>query len=102
MIRRPPRSTLFPYTTLFRSLRPQRRVRQAKKTARRKMAGKVSHLMTPERRRQPRSSAKDRKSTRLNSSHGYISYAVFCLKKKKKQEHQQRTRAQNVYHQGIN
>src|SRR4030042_4257081 len=66
MIRRPPRSTLFPYTTLFRS-QPSR--------ARRKSAPSAGHGK--------RSSAKgrDRKSTRLNSSHGYISYAVFCLKK---------------------
>src|SRR3989442_7176470 len=73
MIRRPPRSTLFPYTTLFRS-------------------GEVSHLM--ERFALPRDRIllmpeglrreEDRKSTRLNSSHVRISYAVFCLKKKKK------------------
>src|SRR3989337_3610764 len=64
MIRRPPRSTLFPYTTLFRSRpRPGRR------------PGRV-----PARQRRHRS--EDRKSTRLNSSHGSISYAVFCLKKK--------------------
>src|SRR2546429_6203296 len=94
MIRRPPRSTLFPYTTLFRSL-----------------VGQIPHAVRfqPERQRQlvrwksfvvvgaveiggaidiarSRSFQKmevDRKSTRLNSSHGYISYAVFCLKKKK-------------------
>src|SRR2546427_4079731 len=74
MIRRPPRSTLFPYTTLFRSL-----------TAR-------PHGGPPRRRADPpgggrrprgRSFAGDRKSTRLNSSHSQISYAVFCLKKKK-------------------
>src|SRR2546429_3156503 len=71
MIRRPPRSTLFPYTTLFRS--PQAAFGQARKSA---------ALRDPS----PRASAigKDRKSTRLNSSHGYISYAVFCLKKKTK------------------
>src|SRR6266542_6290656 len=66
MIRRPPRSTLFPYTTLFRSRR--RRPGPARRAPRR----------TPVRQRP------DRKSTRLNSSHGSISYAVFCLKKKKK------------------
>src|SRR2546427_7935476 len=71
MIRRPPRSTLFPYTTLFRSLRgrpgraPARRGRGERRSAR--------HRRGP-----------DRKSTRLNSSHSQISYAVFCLKKKKK------------------
>src|SRR2546429_2508223 len=66
MIRRPPRSTLFPYTTLFRSLLgwPRPPIR----------------LPKPE---VLRGAMKDRKSTRLNSSHGYISYAVFCLKKKK-------------------
>src|SRR2546422_4241423 len=69
MIRRPPRSTLFPYTTLFRS----GCVRDAPMS---KLIGCV----------RPRglSGVRDRKSTRLNSSHGYISYAVFCLKKKKK------------------
>src|SRR6266511_5250413 len=65
MIRRPPRSTLFPYTTLFRSPCPSRRS-IACSTAR------------------PPSAHEDRKSTRLNSSHVKISYAVFCLKKKKK------------------
>src|SRR5216684_7552529 len=67
MIRRPPRSTLFPYTTLFRSAG---RLRGQPGCA---LPGAVQA---------PRS---DRKSTRLNSSHGYISYAVFCLKKKKKE-----------------
>src|SRR2546422_1791001 len=73
MIRRPPRSTLFPYTTLFRS-------------ARFALAGDEVHyvlnlLVGNER---ALGADEDRKSTRLNSSHGYISYAVFCLKKKKK------------------
>src|SRR2546429_6220869 len=72
MIRRPPRSTLFPYTTLFRSRyeseqSPGRPVRAP---------GQVDRRL-----------AEDRKSTRLNSSHGYISYAVFCLKKKKQTSH---------------
>src|SRR6266496_5833893 len=62
MIRRPPRSTLFPYTTLFRSPSPP--------------------CPLPAMQRWPSSSAGDRKSTRLNSSHVEISYAVFCLKKK--------------------
>src|SRR5687768_17664163 len=72
MIRRPPRSTLFPYTTLFRS----RWWRAAVAT---------SVLSSARRRRVLSCSCRigDRKSTRLNSSHGYISYAVFCLKKKK-------------------
>src|SRR2546426_7777284 len=84
MIRRPPRSTLFPYTTLFRSLDPE-----------------VGDLLLPHHPAQrvlelglldeevvlwiePRGRVRDRKSTRLNSSHLVISYAVFCLKKKKK------------------
>src|SRR2546429_3867254 len=71
MIRRPPRSTLFPYTTLFRSLT----------AAIAYLASSFLHNALYE----PGASlmnAGDRKSTRLNSSHGYISYAVFCLKKK--------------------
>src|SRR3712207_7292566 len=102
MIRRPPRSTLFPYTTLFRSERdsrdpggaaaagqqhveshgdrdrqPERRApeRRRKQSAGRDVPGAVAPIERQERR--------DRKSTRLNSSHANISYAVFCLKKKK-------------------
>src|SRR5256885_3924445 len=76
MIRRPPRSTLFPYTTLFRSLsRPGRAVRVRE-------ALPVSALRRHAAAR--RRADTDRKSTRLNSSHLVISYAVFCLKKKKK------------------
>src|SRR2546422_7049612 len=73
MIRRPPRSTLFPYTTLFRSetrMVPRQIVVPDHPSALQRLA--VEKIT-------------DRKSTRLNSSHGYISYAVFCLKKKKKQ-----------------
>src|SRR2546430_7466536 len=73
MIRRPPRSTLFPYTTLFRSLFAIR------KTLRHEFLR--SH---PTRSAVNLQHAADRKSTRLNSSHSQISYAVFCLKKKKK------------------
>src|SRR2546429_5647849 len=84
MIRRPPRSTLFPYTTLFRSLvcviaaraadhddhvAPQRQLDGGRLALFRRLAHRIDEA--------------DRKSTRLNSSHGYISYAVFCLKKKK-------------------
>src|SRR2546422_2064748 len=90
MIRRPPRSTLFPYTTLFRSglgaaaflaLGSQMFIgfpieKHAIQQADRSKA--------EQERRNPQ---QDRKSTRLNSSHGYISYAVFCLKKKKKNRH---------------
>src|SRR2546422_7093342 len=72
MIRRPPRSTLFPYTTLFRSTSVGLGVLLSKATA----------LMICPLWQYPHCT--DRKSTRLNSSHGYISYAVFCLKKKKK------------------
>src|SRR2546426_3771662 len=86
MIRRPPRSTLFPYTTLFRSTsgRGQRAVTAARPGVRR---GRAATARGPPRRHArspPRSGARDRKSTRLNSSHLVISYAVFCLKKKKR------------------
>src|SRR2546426_8536534 len=84
MIRRPPRSTLFPYTTLFRSrvlLRPERSARRQ-----RFLPGLVVVPVTdrPFARRPDRKAGSDRKSTRLNSSHLVISYAVFCLKKKKR------------------
>src|SRR5690554_7357716 len=88
MIRRPPRSTLFPYTTLFRS--PRRRNKDGKYQARRpredlprRRPGGEGHRPGGGRRR-VRGASEDRKSTRLNSSHVRISYAVFCLKKKKK------------------
>src|SRR5947208_11196349 len=82
MIRRPPRSTLFPYTTLFRSAtRWARRARAAGVPERGRAP--VGHAGT---RRPTASRATDRKSTRLNSSHQIISYAVFCLKKKKKKK----------------
>src|SRR5438105_14506893 len=71
MIRRPPRSTLFPYTTLFRSDRIER-------------APHLARERHSERREAYAEARGDRKSTRLNSSHEWISYAVFCLKKKKK------------------
>src|SRR5687768_18091442 len=89
MIRRPPRSTLFPYTTLFRS---QDAVGQSGQRVRDLAFGDVSQGPGKARRTsgaiadgEPahQHPAVDRKSTRLNSSHGYISYAVFCLKKKK-------------------
>src|SRR2546422_4348135 len=88
MIRRPPRSTLFPYTTLFRSLRAavgrlQHRLEPAAaETQPRHLRARTGEVGPAAGR--PRGVAQDRKSTRLNSSHGYISYAVFCLKKKKK------------------
>src|SRR2546427_2382344 len=88
MIRRPPRSTLFPYTTLFRSIR-LRRSRggcEKKHNNRNKNCNLTSRHSFPSRihLRLDCGAALDRKSTRLNSSHSQISYAVFCLKKKKK------------------
>src|SRR5262245_64340200 len=83
MIRRPPRSTLFPYTTLFRSRGRNGRShfeRQEEDSALRRLPGRRVWRQWPLRR----SPGKDRKSTRLNSSHLGISYAVFCLKKKNK------------------
>src|SRR2546422_6037153 len=85
MIRRPPRSTLFPYTTLFRS-----QTHDVAASARAHVAaigeeGEARVAVVVRREgTAPMQPALDRKSTRLNSSHGYISYAVFCLKKKKK------------------
>src|SRR3712207_7721683 len=84
MIRRPPRSTLFPYTTLFRSDRRRGGVahherRRAQLRGARGARAAAARSGGPEGRR-----LADRKSTRLNSSHANISYAVFCLKKKKK------------------
>src|SRR2546427_7730066 len=92
MIRRPPRSTLFPYTTLFRSALVVLAmlaliVRQTRRGAARRPedADMDEVLLTPAQR----AMAEDRKSTRLNSSHSQISYAVFCLKKKKKKTNQE-------------
>src|SRR5690348_17793942 len=100
MIRRPPRSTLFPYTTLFRSLLRDRQVLlgvaiephrpdrpdlphpQAAQQRPHRTSGRVTERR--QRAAQRRGAPEDRKSTRLNSSHPSISYAVFCLKKKKK------------------
>src|SRR2546422_8168189 len=96
MLRRPPRSTLFPYTTLFRSWDAARQFMNSEiileAFARRRLKGSaVAHINTARRRAglaalmwataEPFRRRRDRKSTRLNSSHGYISYAVFCLKK---------------------
>src|SRR5258708_36317983 len=84
MIRRPPRSTLFPYTTLFRSVsQPPIRPRLAHSVCARFLRLNSSGLLPSARGDLVRTSL-DRKSTRLNSSHQIISYAVFCLKKKKK------------------
>src|SRR5438477_8387987 len=90
MIRRPPRSTLFPYTTLFRS------------SATKKATAQVSaRSRDPTSRSRPRTrqagslERADRKSTRLNSSHMSISYAVFCLKKKKKKNNKKTQNKKN-------
>src|SRR2546427_7044918 len=80
MIRRPPRSTLFPYTTLFRSRNGVRFAEQRPERLRAHASGRCT-CGAPLTARPTRI---DRKSTRLNSSHSQISYAVFCLKKKKK------------------
>src|SRR5688572_32696644 len=82
MLRRPPRSTLFPYTTLFRS-QIQRLERHS---AARRCERAHDHYRQRVRRHQLFEEGEDRKSTRLNSSHSQISYAVFCLKKKKNKE----------------
>src|SRR5438552_14996714 len=90
MIRRPPRSTLFPYTTLFRSLEELRPVPRAHRSAARDQrdAGGGGRDLQPAGAHRARHLAEgDRKSTRLNSSHQIISYAVFCLKKKKMRQH---------------
>src|SRR5687768_17624698 len=98
MIRRPPRSTLFPYTTLFRSGRKAGDAQHRGAALRRALAQidpldlgdrpvvDRAHFRADRFERARRRA--DRKSTRLNSSHGYISYAVFCLKKKKKKQKQ--------------
>src|SRR2546422_6931018 len=93
MIRRPPRSTLFPYTTLFRSRKffdhwgfagsAYRQVSDGNDLNAESGISQDSDIIQK---------SSDRKSTRLNSSHGYISYAVFCLKKKKKTEHRTTSR----------
>src|SRR3712207_7033027 len=86
MIRRPPRSTLFPYTTLFRSHRGRRDHQEGEQRDRHPLARDATG---DEQEREPAADERedvgeqDRKSTRLNSSHANISYAVFCLKKKK-------------------
>src|SRR5438270_3089265 len=76
MLRRPPRSTLFPYTTLFRSHPGPAGA----------VVDHLLHAALTEREKLRKGRMQDRKSTRLNSSHSQISYAVFCLKKKKNQE----------------
>src|SRR2546421_6368837 len=86
MIRRPPRSTLFPYTTLFRSLNAARIENETNALIASGLATESVWITDAELDAQPElvKTMRDRKSTRLNSSHDQISYAVFCLKKKKK------------------
>src|SRR5437588_2057084 len=89
MIRRPPRSTLFPYTTLFRS--QHLRAHHERPDPLDELVGvELADLLRVE-RRQFLNVERDRKSTRLNSSHTVISYAVFCLKKKKKKKERENT-----------
>src|SRR2546430_5965550 len=111
MIRRPPRSTLFPYTTLFRSIRIWRSAHadrahanaSARRSARLRLAaterieerGDEHHDVA---RVERLGNVGDRKSTRLNSSHSQISYAVFCLKKKKKQRYTHRELHEEASH----
>src|SRR5258707_4565547 len=89
MIRRPPRSTLFPYTTLFRSRRDSSVVLVTDHAPVSMLAGELAALPI------------DRKSTRLNSSHANISYAVFCLKKKKKHQHVDMQYRREIAHDDI-
>src|SRR5688572_32617623 len=110
MIRRPPRSTLFPYTTLFRSraggrrprahvggrLRGRDGVRRARGLGDREARGGLDADLPLHVRRRVCAEHEDRKSTRLNSSHSQISYAVFCLKKKKKQSTHNNTTLHNA------
>src|SRR5688572_31704483 len=101
MIRRPPRSTLFPYTTLFRSyskmIAPRHlRLLRGRQSLRKKqsMSLFVGYFGTS--RPFPNVRHQDRKSTRLNSSHSQISYAVFCLKKKKKKKTEKKVSKQTT------
>src|SRR5438874_9079330 len=99
MIRRPPRSTLFPYTTLFRSRRrgpASARTRRGGRARRRPFSAADRAVSAPCAWRRA-AARRDRKSTRLNSSHVEISYAVFCLKKKKtnKYKHHEKYKENN-------
>src|SRR2546429_2288607 len=96
MIRRPPRSTLFPYTTLFRSVGAGTSVSLLNVPG---LGFVYPHDINNQTPAEGVFVALDRKSTRLNSSHGYISYAVFCLKKKKKQEQRYNTMTLHTQHQ---
>src|SRR5688572_32273858 len=98
LLRRPPRSTLFPYTTLFRSQTASDGGCEARRVQVLRLGGEADQVVDDDVHRsahviagQPgeieRLGQEDRKSTRLNSSHSQISYAVFCLKKKRRQRH---------------
>src|SRR2546422_6190282 len=97
MIRRPPRSTLFPYTTLFRSNLARGYFALGQKDE----GLKAAMEMTRGAGNDAGVLFRDRKSTRLNSSHGYISYAVFCLKKKKNTTQPQTAGVQQSSVQGV-
>src|SRR3712207_7089823 len=101
MIRRPPRSTLFPYTTLFRSCKLRRSLPGAATLPAQELVPAEVFLSRRGVDAKPAGGGRwqdagDRKSTRLNSSHANISYAVFCLKKKKKYRRRPRTREQDL------
>src|SRR2546422_5181486 len=98
MIRRPPRSTLFPYTTLFRSDGwDRRRARRRPHVLQRRLRRRRRLLALQHARQRPARRGRS-EETRLNSSHGYISYAVFCLKKKKKQRNTAKNDSTRVNH----
>src|SRR3712207_7081262 len=102
MIRRPPRSTLFPYTTLFRSVTLRQHSKGARRMARlaelvdaaSPFGARVECRLRDETIAWLTTVGQDRKSTRLNSSHANISYAVFCLKKKKTQNNEKHSNKQ--------
>src|SRR5687768_18230353 len=101
MIRPPPRSTLFPYTTLFRSRGTKRRYAISIRESldwRGKTGTSATRIERRVRNRVVKRATKteDRKSTRLNCSHGYISYAVFCLKKKKKKKKKKNKKTKKI------
>src|SRR5437879_10692562 len=99
MLRLPPRSTLFPYTTLFRSGLRRGQTDKMPETIVGPVALAFTNLLELEdmaRAKIPRATFEDRKSTRLNSSHRCISYAVFCLKKKKKKDNDQDLRTKKT------
>src|SRR2546422_5370228 len=108
MIRRPPRSTLFPYTTLFRSpgdiadvdalmARYGQEADESAPAENVEFAQSALPVERPADLHGGRTAQIDRKSTRLNSSHGYISYAVFCLKKKKKKQNKLNCTKKSIY-----